>query len=662
MPPRRAAAGSRGADADWRVVVAVAAVADEANPAVVAAYAGIDRSRVEAAFAIARSEGVLREDGTVDPGTAEELVSSLPAERVGEIHAAAASRLLAAGPDQTDAAIAHARAAGRLVGTGAVVDLVERTARMRLSISSYGEAERLLRLAEELDPAASPAVRTHRIRDLAVAVAGRGDVFGARDLLVHAVDLAEIAGDVDAAVAAVAHIAFPADYWYAGDRRTVAVLGRVAALDLDDDQRTLVTAATAIAEMRIPVTNGVDHQIAWVTRASMAQPLAEQALARSVDAPDPVRLVALRAWRSTHRGPGHLPRRRAASETAVDLAQRTHRDDHQVEASLMLAVDALEAADRSRYREALAVARWVAERDGNPRLRWMVETALAGEALLDGDADRAAAHRASAGTLGRDHGLVAHEAGDGFLEVQVRVADETGTDLAPVAVADDSPLLDALSVRLAVARDLARVGETSRAHHHLERAVRALDDESSVLGAVDLCARVLVLAPEPDVADELVARFGRYVDHVAVDANGWWCFGPFALALAELELAAGRPDRADELLDLALARAQAIDDPRSSVRALRLAATIGYRPPAERREIAAAVGLSEREREILGHVAAGATNPEIARLLAFSPSTIRIDTMSIYRKLGVAGRREAVARARELGILRPAGPEAVPHG
>jgi hypothetical protein len=44
-------------------------------------------------------------------------------------------------------------------------------------------------------------------------------------------------------------------------------------------------------------------------------------------------------------------------------------------------------------------------------------------------------------------------------------------------------------------------------------------------------------------------------------------------------------------------------------------------------------------------------NPRIAELLSYSVSTIRTDTMSIYRKLDVSGRPEAVARAVELGLV-----------
>jgi len=62
--------------------------------------------------------------------------------------------------------------------------------------------------------------------------------------------------------------------------------------------------------------------------------------------------------------------------------------------------------------------------------------------------------------------------------------------------------------------------------------------------------------------------------------------------------------------------------------------------------------LSQRELEVLHLMALGRTNQEIARQLIVSPGTVKAHTASIYRKLDVANRTEAVARARQLGILR----------
>ena len=61
--------------------------------------------------------------------------------------------------------------------------------------------------------------------------------------------------------------------------------------------------------------------------------------------------------------------------------------------------------------------------------------------------------------------------------------------------------------------------------------------------------------------------------------------------------------------------------------------------------------LSPREREVVGHIAGGATNAEIARALFLSPHTVKEHTSSIYRKLGVRNRAEAVKAAQRLGMI-----------
>ena len=61
-------------------------------------------------------------------------------------------------------------------------------------------------------------------------------------------------------------------------------------------------------------------------------------------------------------------------------------------------------------------------------------------------------------------------------------------------------------------------------------------------------------------------------------------------------------------------------------------------------------GLTEREREILDLVARGLTNAEIARRLVVSDKTVRNHVSNVFAKLQVAGRAEAVARARDAGL------------
>ena len=61
--------------------------------------------------------------------------------------------------------------------------------------------------------------------------------------------------------------------------------------------------------------------------------------------------------------------------------------------------------------------------------------------------------------------------------------------------------------------------------------------------------------------------------------------------------------------------------------------------------------LTERELEVLAAIAAGQTNPQIAAAFHLSPKTVMHHSTSVYRKLGVRGRAEAVALAYRTGLL-----------
>jgi DNA-binding CsgD family transcriptional regulator len=64
-------------------------------------------------------------------------------------------------------------------------------------------------------------------------------------------------------------------------------------------------------------------------------------------------------------------------------------------------------------------------------------------------------------------------------------------------------------------------------------------------------------------------------------------------------------------------------------------------------------GLTQREREVLGLVCAGATNRQIAEQLFISPKTAGLHVSHILAKLGVATRGEAAALAYRLGLAVP---------
>jgi DNA-binding CsgD family transcriptional regulator len=65
----------------------------------------------------------------------------------------------------------------------------------------------------------------------------------------------------------------------------------------------------------------------------------------------------------------------------------------------------------------------------------------------------------------------------------------------------------------------------------------------------------------------------------------------------------------------------------------------------------AALGLSDRELQVLHELAAGHTNKEIAARLHVSPNTVKTHVARVFEKLGAKRRTEAIRRARELGIV-----------
>jgi LuxR family maltose regulon positive regulatory protein len=61
--------------------------------------------------------------------------------------------------------------------------------------------------------------------------------------------------------------------------------------------------------------------------------------------------------------------------------------------------------------------------------------------------------------------------------------------------------------------------------------------------------------------------------------------------------------------------------------------------------------LSERELEILRLIALGKTNKEIADTLVIAVSTVKSHINNLYGKLGTNRRTQAIAIARDLGLL-----------
>jgi LuxR family maltose regulon positive regulatory protein len=171
--------------------------------------------------------------------------------------------------------------------------------------------------------------------------------------------------------------------------------------------------------------------------------------------------------------------------------------------------------------------------------------------------------------------------------------------------------------------------------------------------------RVRALLPRLIQVAQAEGRTGVQIEALALQALAHWGQGdrPGAMTALELSLRLAEPEGYVRLFaDLGLPMARLLQEARSRavmpdyVAKLLAAGGAGLMAPA------AGAGalpepLSRREQEVLGLIAAGLTNREIAEALVISPETAKKHTASIFGKLGVRSRREAAARGRKMALL-----------
>jgi LuxR family maltose regulon positive regulatory protein len=206
--------------------------------------------------------------------------------------------------------------------------------------------------------------------------------------------------------------------------------------------------------------------------------------------------------------------------------------------------------------------------------------------------------------------------------------------------------------RATLAHVAADRGQLAAARVHAEKAkalVSAVGSNRSWLGAGASIALGVVLAAEDRLADaerELVAAERFYQDELASPHQVW-----LLLLLARVRLRRGRLAAAATTLEGARDALRELEDGEALAR---LAAAVESEI-AVARDQASGGGLVERPSEaelaVLRLLTTELSMREIGGELFLSPNTVRTHTRSIYRKLSVGSRADAVARAEALGLL-----------
>ncbi|MFJ6574396.1 LuxR C-terminal-related transcriptional regulator [Streptomyces sp. NPDC091368] len=234
----------------------------------------------------------------------------------------------------------------------------------------------------------------------------------------------------------------------------------------------------------------------------------------------------------------------------------------------------------------------------------------------------------------------------------------------PVPAADASPWAPGTAALVVADVHLAE-GRPDAAVEALRQAGGDRADGGRSLCAVAL-ARAHLAAGDPAAAL-------RLLDALAVRGSpGPAVTVPAALVRARAAALDGDPATARELLARALAEGRREDlrgpfrstgrwiDPYLAEPSLRARASGWLLPGPDPRYGPAADGpgpgtpveeLSERERDVLERLARAMSTEDIAADLYVSVNTVKTHLKSVYRKLSVHRRNEAVRRARELGLL-----------
>jgi DNA-binding NarL/FixJ family response regulator len=183
--------------------------------------------------------------------------------------------------------------------------------------------------------------------------------------------------------------------------------------------------------------------------------------------------------------------------------------------------------------------------------------------------------------------------------------------------------------------DVVVVGVANMLEPYRDRLVIAeIDTNTGVKDAVDIVLYDSFAQPESDHDEIKVLTENPQAKRVVVYT---WNFHPDLVDSARKQGVHGYLSKALPARDLVAA-----------LEAIHAGETVISDPPGRTRSVSGldwpgrGEGLTDRESEILALITQGKSNAEVARLTYLSPNTVKSYIRTIYRKIGVASRTQAV--------------------
>ena len=222
---------------------------------------------------------------------------------------------------------------------------------------------------------------------------------------------------------------------------------------------------------------------------------------------------------------------------------------------------------------------------------------------------------------------------------------------ARVLLADDHEMIRrGFSLVLESQPDIEVVGEAKNGREAIEQARRLrpnlvlMDVRMPVMDGLQATRRIKAEMPDVCVLMFTSHEEPEYLlEAIEAGAAGYVLKGaPVSRLIGGIRRALGGDSPLDQEMAARLIRGlseKAMDARREAP----AGASRAPRPPAE--------PLTRREVEVLGLMAQGRTNPQIARALVIARPTAKTHVERVIRKLGVSDRTQAVVRAIDLGLV-----------